>query len=198
MPIVIGPADVFVVDGNSWTQSRNGATPLPQNVLHLLDAPVSLRFYDEAEGGIGMTRMLEPDHLRRVDAHCHEGSTTWLLYWEGPHDLLEGHAPEETAERLKEYGRGRRVAGCKVITLTLLPVGTWAAYEAMRQTVNQMLRMSPSSYADVLVDPGADPLVGDPAAPFQGIYYSPVDRVHLTDAGSLRVATLVVAQNRPP
>jgi hypothetical protein len=53
------PVGIFVVDGNSHTQSRHGAVAMPQNVLHELGDPPHLELIDRAHSGHGMVEMRE-------------------------------------------------------------------------------------------------------------------------------------------
>ena len=187
------PVGIFVVDGNSHTQSRHGAVAMPQNVLHALGDPPHLELIDRAHTGHGMVemRVRAPEG---VDPLYRPGQVNLLLYWEGVHDLYEGFNAEETYERLRQYGIDRRNTGFAVVTLSLLPARektTPPTYEQDRQTVNALLRAHWREFADVFVDVGADPVMGDPDAPLRGVYYSPLDHVHLTDSGSERVARLV-------
>jgi lysophospholipase L1-like esterase len=128
-----------------------------------------------------------------VDSLYRPGQLNLLLYWEGVHDLYEGFTAEETFERIRQYGIDRRRTGFTVVTLSLLPgreTSTPPSYERDRQIVNARMRARWREFADAFVDVGADPELGDPDAPVQGVYFSH-DRVHMTDAGSERVAMLV-------
>ena len=193
------PVGIFVVDGNSHTQSRHGATAMPENVLRELGDPPHLAFFDRAHSGHGMVemRVRAPEG---VDPLFRPGKVNLLLYWEGVHDLYEGFSAEETFQRLREYGLDRQRTGFTVVTLSLLPAAetnTPPTYERDRQTVNALLRACWREFADAFVDVGADPELGDPEAPRQGVYYSPKDQVHLTEAGSLRIARQVADAVRP-
>ena len=115
---------VLVVDGNSWTQSRHGAVPMPQNVWKQLGSPENLRIVDEAESGIGMAEMVDARHQQRVDSHVTPGQLNVLILWEGCHDLAEGLSAEETARRLREDGSEEQVRG------TELRVGDLVVVEA--------------------------------------------------------------------
>ena len=192
------PVGIFVVDGNSHTQSRHGAVAMPQNVLQELGNPPGLELIDQAHSGHGMVQMRDRV-LEGVDPLHRPGQVNLLLYWEGVHDLYQGFSVEETYERLREYGIARRRAGFTVATLSLLPArekSTPPTYEQDRQAVNALLRLNWREFADAFVDVGADPEMGDPEAPKRGVYYSH-DRVHMTDAGSERVAQLVADALRP-
>jgi hypothetical protein len=86
------------------------------------------------------------------------------------------------------------------VTLSLLPASetnTPPTYEEDRQTVNAQMRDHWREFADAFVDIGADPEMGDPEAPVRGVYYSPKDQVHITDAGSERVGRFVADAVRP-
>jgi hypothetical protein len=115
------------------------------------------------------------------------------------HDLYEGFSAQETFERLRQYGIDRKRAGFTVVTLSLLPArekNTPLTYERDRQKVNELLREHWEEFADAFVDVGADSELGDPEAPIRGVYYSPKDHIHMTDAGSQRVACLVAEELR--
>jgi hypothetical protein len=126
-----------------------------------------------------------------VDGHVAKGQSNVLMLWEGCHDLVEGHSAEDTARRLRDYCERRRAAGFVVVTLTLLPcrADDWPTdYASRRDTVNKMILASPTDYGDVVID------VSDVAGPEQ---FSPIDKVHLTDAASAEVAKRVAAAMRP-
>jgi len=195
---VADSAGIFVVDGNSHTQSRHGAVAMPENVLLELGNPPHLELIDVAHSGHGMVEMREraPDS---VDPLFRPGQINLLLYWEGVHDLYEGFDAEQTFERIRQYGIDRQRTGFTVVTLSLLPgreASTPPNYEQDRQTVNASMRAHWREFADVFVDVGADPELGHPDAPIRGVYFSH-DRVHMTDAGSERVARLVAEALRP-
>jgi hypothetical protein len=135
-----------------------------------------------------------------VDSLYQVGQVNLLLYWEGVHDLYEGFNAQETFERLRQYGIARQQAGFTVITLSLLPARektTPPTYERDRKVVNQQLRKHWKEFCDVFVDVAADPDLGNPDAPLKGVYYSAKDQVHMTDAGSQRVAVLVARMMLP-
>lgn len=195
---VSDPGGIFVVDGNSHTQSRHGAVAMPVNVLRKLDNPSHLELIDVAHSGHGMIEIRVRAPTTVDPLYC-PGRINLLLYWEGVHDLYEGFNAEQTFERIRQYGVDRKRTGFTVVTLSLLPgreATTPLTYERDRQTVNKLMRTHWREFADAFIDVGADPELGDPDAPIQGVYFSP-DRVHMTDAGSERVAMLVADVFRP-
>ena len=164
---------------------------MPENVWRLLDRPTHFRVADESESGHGMTQMLDLQHQRRVDAHVVPGQLNVLIVWEGCHDLVEGHSANDAARRLREYCQRRKSAGFVVLTLTLLRCRhvDWPPnYESQRDALNQLILAAPEQYADYVVD------VSDLSDPD---VFSPIDQVHLTDSGSMKVAKRVVSCLRP-
>lgn len=193
------PAGVLAVDGNSLTQSRNGAVAMPANVMHDLGDPATLRFVNAGESGHTTTQMLTTA-LTLVDPLYKPGQVNVCLYWEGENDLYFGADAGTAFDHLRAYGQARQRVGFTVVLLTLLPrgdLGVPVTYEADRAAVNALLRANWPTFADALVDVAADPIMGDPAQDAAGVYISQIDHVHLTDAGSLRVAQLVAEVLRP-
>ena len=77
------------------------------------------------------------------------------------------------------------------LMLTLLPCRgvDWPPnYENQRDALNQLILAAPEQYADYVVD------VSDLSDPD---VFSPVDHVHLTDSGSVKVAKRVVSRLGP-
>lgn len=190
----VDPVGVFVWDGNSLTQSRNGAVPMPENVMHALGDPPHLRYVNAGESGHTTPEMLL-SAPRLVYPLYRPGQVNLLGVWEGINDLYFGATAEQAFEHLRDYALDGRAAGFAIVLLTLTPRGDHppATYEADRAIVNARLRTEWRGFASALVDVAADPIMGDPATDFGGIYISPIDHVHLTDAGSQRVAGLVAA-----
>jgi lysophospholipase L1-like esterase len=193
------PAGIFVTDGNSLTQSRNGAVAMPDYVQAQLGSPPRLAFINAGESGHTTPQMLTTA-LTLVDPLYRSSGVNVLMAWEGANDLYFGASADAAFAHLREYGAARRHAGFSVFLLTLLPredMGVPATYERDRQTVNAALRASWPDFATGLIDVAADPIFASPSVVSEGIYISPIDLVHLTDAGSLAIAKIVVAAVRP-
>ncbi len=164
---------------------------MPVNVWKLLGSPEHFRVVDEAESGIGMAQMINTRHQQRVDAHVVPGQLNVLIVWEGCHDLAEGIKADEAARRLRDYCQRRKAAGFTVLMLNLLPCrhAEWPAdFDEQRDALNKLILGSPQQYGDYLVD------VSDLTDPD---LYSPLDQVHLTDAGSVQVAQRMASCLRP-
>ena len=193
------PVGIFVWDGNSLTQPRNGAVAMPVNVQKALGSPPHLQYVNAGENGHTTTEMLTTA-LRLVDPSPKCGQINLLGVWEGVNDLYFGASAQLAYDHLKQYSLDRKKAGFTVVLLSLIPradSGLPADFEQNRQAVNTLLRANWKTFADVFVDVAADPIMGDVNTPFGGIYISSVDRVHLTDAGSSLIASLVANAVKP-
>jgi hypothetical protein len=181
----------LVVDGNSLTQSRNGVESMPSMVNRQLPGMITLD--EQSESGIGMVEMLQSAHLARVYNAFRRGAI--LLVWEINHDISTGgFTADQAVDRLWYYCDLMRSHGYKIITLTTLParggVFAYPDFENKRLAVNVRMRAEWSSHVDTLIDI-ASTAMGSATAPLEGVYYSPIDTVHLSTAGAELVSSLV-------
>jgi lysophospholipase L1-like esterase len=176
-----------VVDGNSLSASINGVPAMPWFLEHLSKAPI--RVTNLAVPGASTAQLLK----RNVDAQLQPDAQNILVLWEGTNDLYYGLTAEQAYANLRRYAEARKQAGWTVVIVTLLPRGddkTPAYFEVDRQAVNAQLRKDWRSYADLLVDVGADPIMGDPTRVHDPYWYQ-TDRTHLTHASSYRIGQLI-------
>lgn len=115
-----------------------------------------------------------------------------LSCWEGTNALQALQNPTTVYNDIVGYCQARRAAGWRVVIVTILPrtaAGTYAGFEADRQTVNAAIRANYATFADAIADVGADATIGAPGASNNVTYYS--DKTHLTTAGYAIAATLI-------
>jgi lysophospholipase L1-like esterase len=110
-----------------------------------------------------------------------------LCVWIGSNDLvsLPGSAVA-TEAALASYCADRQRMGWEVAVFTTLPRNAGPTFEADRQAYNTLIRANWHSYADHLVDIGANSTIGDNGDQNNLTYYI-VGGVHLTAAGQLIV-----------
>jgi lysophospholipase L1-like esterase len=118
------------------------------------------------------------------------------VLWMGTNDLANGDTPANTYTNFVQLcGKAKARGFAKVLVLTVIardPANTNATapnFEANRQAFNTLLRNTYLTFADGLVDVGADTLIGAPGTYANGTYFS--DGVHLTAFGGQYVASLV-------
>jgi hypothetical protein len=140
----------------------------------------------EAVGGQAVQTCL--DNVATVDARYAPGNV--VVLWVGTNDYGV-HTPAELYAHIVTYCQGRQAVGFKVVTCTLTPRSNDPAVWAFRDAVNALIRAGWATYADGLVDIGADPVIGYNGAENDTTYYT--DLTHMTTAGQLIVAGLVAA-----
>lgn len=116
------------------------------------------------------------------------------VLWEGTNDLAV-NAPATSGDAITRYVdwcNGRRAAGFKVVSVTVLPrsnAGLYADFETHRQEINTHIRANWASFSDALADVAADPRIGDFGDSDDTTYYP--DKVHLNALGYSIVAQTV-------
>ena len=132
------------------------------------------------------TAQLITDALTKVDPLFVSGKRNIVIFWEGTNDLGNNHDPTTTYNNIVTYCNARRAAGFKVIVLTIIARNVNAQFEADRLMVNANLRANWTTFADGLVDVGADSRFQNP---LDGNIYT--DGTHLTTLGNQAIAQLV-------
>jgi len=196
-PIMLGTK--LVIDGNSLLQSRNGVKAVHDMILEqmpgifILDDQgyVNPGHYD----GIGMVEMWTDEHINRLKKAYQPGAI--LLVWELEHDLTTGgFTAEQTVERFWHYCDTMSSYGYTIITLDALPnnstVTNQPDYENKRIATNEQMKIQWSGHINYFIDIANDFYLGDINAPLQGIYYDPIDKVHLTTIGAEIVTQYIV------
>jgi lysophospholipase L1-like esterase len=199
VPVVLRelpPPTLVVFDGNSLSVAPVGAE-YPDMVAQLLDtASYSAETVSIAVSGQTTADMLR-DAMEEADGLYDPARPGVIVVWEGTNDLYFGASPNDAYEHLATYCRDRKDHGWRVVLLTLLPrskTGTRGmppTFETDRQNINARLRVAWPGVADVLVDVGADPIIGLAGQETDPLYYS--DRLHLTAAGNQIVAEYVAS-----
>lgn len=169
----------IVIDGNSLSIAVNGVPAYAS----FLDVPTT----NVARGGQTTRDMLA--QFDDVSAAFRRGRRNVLVAWEGTNDLYFGASVDEAAAHLLEYRRRAQSAGWEVVMLTILPrasVPDPKQFEVQRLALNRALRRARVP----LVDVGADAEMGAFQAVFRPVFYQ-IDRVHLSERGARRIASLV-------
>lgn len=115
-----------------------------------------------------------------------------LNFMEGINHIYFGATAAEAYEAIRSYCLARKAYGFKVSICTLTPrqnanAPVWQ--ETRRLETNVLIRDSWSTFADVLVDIGGHPIMGQYATCTNTTYYS--DLVHFAPAGNGIFASLV-------
>jgi lysophospholipase L1-like esterase len=116
------------------------------------------------------------------------GVPNYFVIFGGTNDIYAGVSVETIYNNLVSICTGVRALGIKVIVLTMLPRGA-NDKETERQAYNLSIRTNWESFANALVDVGADSVIGDAGDQLNTTYYS--DTVHLTNAGMNYVSELI-------
>lgn len=193
-----------VCDGDSLT---DGATLIdhdyPQQIMDTLGTDYSL-----ANMGIGGQTISDMDSDSTTDIDPLYSSLhpcNVLVAWCGTNDIYFNTDAATVESRLQTYCAARQSAGFKVAVCTLTPRNDFpgtstlpgptgpdmsSQHEAIRADVNAWLRLNYASFADALIDLGADSRIGDKGDEDSTTYYS-ADKVHLNATGLGVVAELV-------
>ncbi len=201
----------IIVDGNSLSTSAGTgiAWPAKMDAIHPFDAN-SATITNIAVSGQNTRNMLA-DAASQVDGAFDESKVNVVIAWEIRNDIVAGQTIQQALDSFQQYCSERREAGFYVVVLTLTPswrddygVGGEAGYnqlEADRLAVNDSLRKYYKNYADLLIDIGDHPLLGqtgdnEPSGwQFSdgrmgaNTYYH--DGTHFTDAGKDLIAAMV-------
>ena len=169
----------IVIDGNSLSIAVNGV-PAYASFLGMPTTNV-------ARGGQSTRDMLA--QFDDVTAAFRQDRRNVLVAWEGTNDLYFGATVDEAVAHLLEYRRRAQAAGWEVLMLTILPrasVPDPKRFETQRLAVNRALHRARVP----LVDVGADREMGRFQSVFRPVFYQQ-DRVHLSERGARRIASLV-------
>lgn len=161
-------------------------------------AGVSVRKHNFGVVGNTTTQMLARQNQSFVILQPYCAKRLYFL-WAGANDPGIGTGdPTTTFNNLLSLATAAKNTGCEVVILTMLPRGDVASptqFDIDRMAVNSAIISQVSPPWSAIGDVGADPLLG--VGPNSGVasyldetYYQ-ADKVHLTDAGYARVATLV-------
>ncbi len=184
------PTQRVIFDGDSLTNGQTGTAFIKgytDRVMAALTGPTDA--YNFAITGQTIPQM-DTDAVAQVDGlYDVTLDSNVVVFWAGTNDLSTD-SPATVYANIVSYCTARRAAGFDVAVCTLLPKGASAPFETDRQTVNANIRTNWATFADALVDIGADPTIGDPGDQNNGTYYQ-VDAIHLTEAGQAIVAGLV-------
>ncbi len=129
---------------------------------------------------------------KNVDAFYHPAhGKNIVVMWEGTNDLAQGADAEHGYANIVTFCTARKIVGWQAIVLTILPANTTrAGFMADRLIVNRMIRTHWRTFADVLADVAASPLIGNDGAQNDPRHFTS-DGVHMTNDGYAVVAGIV-------
>lgn len=150
--------------------------------------------YDVANNGIGGSTIADLNNrASTIDSRLNDSPTQNILcVLIGTNDILiSGHSGQTTYEDYVNFCTARQLAGWKVLAFTL---PSWdngiLGHETDRLSFNNSVVTNWASFADALVDLGADSDIGSGGGIVnKPLFYS--DNVHLTSAGYGIIAELV-------
>jgi lysophospholipase L1-like esterase len=183
-----------IFDGDSLTAGSGTNTSYPSCLMARWPRPTPWK--NIAVGGETLETILQ-NAPTNVDPFYAKGR--WrnvVVLWAGTNDIaLWNHLTALIYSQLKQYAWARQARGYTVVVLTLLPRSDKAVqpvtdFEARRQELNRLIRSEWEGFADLLVDVGADPRIGDAGDELDSTHYL-ADRVHLNTEGQRVVAELV-------
>lgn len=136
------------------------------------------------------------------DPQAVSGYTSRICVFSEATNALNGSkTPAQELADWHIYCDARRAAGFeKIVVWTMLPssdttrnnnaiAGGFASWEDKRTQFNTLLRANYAAFADLLVDVGADAIMGDAARCNDGVYYN--DTTHPSALGSSIIAGLI-------
>jgi lysophospholipase L1-like esterase len=123
-----------------------------------------------------------------VDAQRRTGPNVLVLLV-GINNLFAGTPPTDLVASIKSYCLARRVAGWKILLLTILPAKSGGII-ALRNATNDLIRADPSFY-DGLADIALDPVIGCDTCALDPTYYNWSDQAHPTAAGTARIPPII-------
>lgn len=200
--IVLAPAPtgtpLLVVDGNSHSAEFGGGLDAVDQWPEKLIVAQGMGGWDYENFAVSgqQTYAMAADAATQIDPlYDPERSRNLLLVWEITNHI--SHTTEtatEIYEELRDYCLARQAVGWEVVVFTCMARSSSRGdYESVRQAVNTLVRDNWATFADALVDIGADATLGTPTAYLNTTYFQG-DEIHLTPAGQTLVATLVAEQ----
>jgi lysophospholipase L1-like esterase len=182
------PSHVLVFDGDSLTWGGGEAQyprPYPYQTITSLGG-----FYDWHNTGVAgrSFQQIIDAAPAAVDSKLVAGKKNICIIAGGTNDLYP-NGTSKTAVDVENYYQtyvsARKAAGWDKVLVTTMTAGDPATvdpdFETERQALNTWLRANYASFADGLVDPGGDAIIGDVANCGNTDYFT--DRLHLTTAG---------------
>lgn len=118
-----------------------------------------------------------------------------VVLCEGTNDITRHTLDAATAyAHIKSYGQARKAAGFKVVVMTITPRTIPAQNEAIRLSVNQMIRdalAADETWIDGIADVASDMIIGQTGQNTNTTYYA--DGLHFTPAGYPIISTYIKA-----
>lgn len=174
-----------ITQWTSGTYGGTGALDAPDGsyitqTMNALKRPYNI--YNFGHAGIGTGSAPSTSLMNRVFV---TGANNIIVYALGTNDLAAKASTATTYSNIQTTCAAYRTAGFKVIVATILPRNNifsggqnTAGFAADRATVNASIVANWASFADGLVDIGADPIMGPNAAADDSTLYR--DSVHPT------------------
>jgi lysophospholipase L1-like esterase len=182
----------LVFDGDSLTQGGVGGYAAYTTLV----APTeTFDSFNVGQSGYCTDGMAQ-DAFTRVDPHVtKQGKRSIVVIWAGTNCLTNSmRSPDQTYSYLRSYADARRLAGFKVIVLTMISrTGTGyggSTADSLKNSYNALLRANWRAFADEFVDFGATASALDADGAYSNTTYF-YDGIHLKDAGYAAVASSV-------
>jgi lysophospholipase L1-like esterase len=175
------PTHNIVIDGNSLSV---GYGTTPANIDKAVENLAATRRVTNLGITGQRTSTMQTNYAAKVvplfrEAACGKNI---LCVWEGTNDVYFGASATAAYNNLVAYCQAAQATGWKVAVGTLLPrqdAGVPAGFETDRLAVNVNIRTNYATFADALMDIGADASLQDPT----NTTYFNGDKVHLTTTG---------------
>lgn len=196
MPGASAPQAVF--DGDSLTSGAGstGGCNYPNLAIQTLDS--TWGGYNIGIGGAALAGMIGGAATNVDPKYNASHSKNIVILWGGSNDLANATGtPAQVYANIQTYGAARKAVGWQVVVVSALPRSAGSGtFEADRQTVRAFLladftvaTSDPNiwkpgagiTYADVFMDIGNDPIIGQAGQNITGPYDT--DHIHLLDAG---------------
>jgi hypothetical protein len=117
------------------------------------------------------------------------GGKNCLVIWAGTNDLANGADPSTVVGSLGAFCRARRIAGWKVIVVTML---SRVSNDANKNAYNTLIRQLWPTFADGLADVAANPNLGADGAYSDTTYFN-TDQIHPTNLSATSIIAPIIS-----
>ena len=189
---ISGPDSIIICNGNSLTLGPGGPViPYPTQLGTMLADP-TIAIINNGVGGETTPNMNIYSQTNTDPLFTAKWRKAVTVEWEITNDLFFGATVPQAYANIINDVLARRAVGFKALVATVLPranAGTPVGFEASRLAVNQRIRANWPSFADGLIDIGADPRIGQAGQEADPNWYDG-SLVHLNTAGMGLMARL--------